>query len=79
MALQSFQLDPAAGGVSQLDFDTHAHNYRRIDGIGIDDIVEFTSPDRSVVTDDAETIAGSIKNAKSIGVTVSTRQTTAPV
>lgn len=27
MAKESFQIDPAAGGVSQAVFDAHTHNY----------------------------------------------------
>lgn len=80
MAIQSFQIDPGAGGVSQAEFDNHTHGYRRIDGIGIDDTYTYADPARETVVDDTETSVGAdyAKGAESIGVTVSTSQTSVP-
>jgi len=36
MAIQSFQLDPEAGGVSLAAFDAHTHNYRQLIMMGVD-------------------------------------------
>ena len=35
MTIQSFQLDPASGGVSQATFDSHTHGYRKFTQIGV--------------------------------------------
>jgi hypothetical protein len=78
MAIQSFQLDPAAGGVSQAEFDSHTHGYRRLDQIGIDDVTNYSSPNRATVTDDAEVSIGEQARARAVGVTVSTQQTAVP-
>jgi hypothetical protein len=78
MAIQSMQLDPAAGGVSQAEFDAHTHNYRRVDQIGIDDLQNYSSPTRVTVVDDSEVNVGGSKAGKAIGVTVSTQQTEVP-
>jgi len=32
MAIESFQLDPNAGGVSQEEFDAHTHDYDKMTG-----------------------------------------------
>jgi len=44
MTLQTFQLDPAAGGVSQATFDAHTHGYRKVTRIGADSDDKFASP-----------------------------------
>ena len=78
MALQSFQLDPAAGGVSQAEFDVHTHSYRKITRIGADDRDQFDSPAWSNVTDDADTIAKQSSDLEAVAVTVATESTGEP-
>lgn len=78
MAIRSVLIDPAAGGVSQVTFDTHTHNYRRVDGVGIDDAASYGSPSRVSMVDDSEVNVGNPKAGKSIGVTVSTQPTATP-
>lgn len=79
MAIQSFELDPAAGGVSQATFDAHTHNYRKITVIGVDDDDKYLSPDRMDIVDDAETVAATSVDAEAVGVTVATLPTTTPI
>ena len=57
MAWQAFQLDPAAGGVSQATFDAHTHSYRKITRIGGDNDDKWASPSWADIVDDADTHA----------------------
>lgn len=79
MAMQSFQLDPAAGGVSEATFNAHTHNYRKITWIGVDDDDKYLSPDKTEIVDDAETVAASSVDAEAMGITVATSPTSTPV
>ena len=54
MALVSFQLDPAAGGVSQAAFDNHTHAYRKITQIGADTSKFYDGPTRTDIVDNSE-------------------------
>ena len=78
MAIQSFQLDPAAGGVSQAEFDTHTHPYRKLIRIGGDDDDKWSAPVWAVIADDSDTVAACPVDLEAVGVTVSTDQTGAP-
>ena len=78
MAIQSFQLDPAAGGVSQATFDAHTHGYRKITRIGVDDDDKFLSPVWVDIVDDADTVAGTSVDLEAAGITVATEQTETP-
>ena len=78
MAIESFQLDPNAGGVSQATFDEHTHNYRKITRIGVDDDDKFLSPVWENVSDDADTFASSSVDLEAAGVTVETSPTSTP-
>ena len=78
MALQSFQIDPAAGGVSQSEFDSHTHNYRQVTQIGVDERDQYDSPTRSALTDDAETVAATSQDLEAVGITVATAPTSTP-
>jgi len=79
MALQSFQLDPSAGGVSQATFDNHSHNYRMITRLGVDDRDQFDSPDYVDIVDDSENVAASAVDVEAVGITVATSATSAPI
>ena len=79
MAIESFQLDPAAGGVSQATFDEHTHNYRKITRIGVDDDDKFLSPTWTDIVDDSDNIADSAVDLEAAGVTVATSPTSTPV
>ena len=79
MAIESFQLDPAAGGVSQATFDEHTHNYRKITRIGVDDDDKFLSPTWTDIVDDSDNIADSSVDLEAAGVTVATSPTSTPV
>ena len=78
MAIQSFQLDPAAGGVSQAEFDAHTHGYRKIIRIGADSDDKWGSPTWVVVSDDGDTHAAENVDLEAVGVTVSTESTGTP-
>ena len=78
MAIQSFQLDPAVGGVSQAEFDIHTHGYRKITRIGADDRDQFDSPSWSNVTDDADTVVIQANDLEAVAVTVATESTGEP-
>ena len=79
MAIQSFQLDPAAGGVSLAVFNAHSHNYRKITWVGVDDDDKYLSPDKAEIVDDAETVAATAVDAEAVGITVATLPTSSPV
>jgi hypothetical protein len=80
MALQSFQLDPAGGvGVSQAEFDSHTHAYRKITRVGADDDDKFGSPSWETIVDNADTVAFSIVDMEAVGITVATEQTGTPI
>lgn len=78
MALQSFQLDPAGGGVSQETFDIHTHGYRKITRIGADADDKWASPTWVDIVDDGDTHASENIDLEAVGVTVSTEQTEPP-
>ena len=78
MALQAFQLDPAAGGVSQATFDAHTHSYRKITRIGGDNDDKWASPTWVDVVDDDDTHASESVDLEAVGITVSTEQTETP-
>lgn len=78
MAIQSFQLDPAAGGVSQSEFDAHTHAYRKITRVGADDDDKFLSPSWENIVDDTDTIASTSVDMEAVGITVATEQTEVP-
>ena len=78
MALQSFQLDPASGGVSQSEFDTHTHAYRKIMRIGGDSDDKWNSPVWADVVDDSDTHMKESVDLEAVGVTVATEQTETP-
>lgn len=78
MTIQSFQLDPEAGGVTQAEFDAHTHSYRKITWIGVDDDDKYLTPDKVEIVDDAETVAATSVDAEAVGVTVATAQTETP-
>ena len=78
MALQSFQLDPAGGGVSQATFDAHTHAYRKITRVGADDDDKFASPTWENIIDDGDTVAASSVDMEAVGITVATEQTEVP-
>ena len=79
MAIQSFQLDPAAGGVSQAEFDAHTHNYRKLTRIGVDASDTWTSPTWTVIADDSDNHASEYGDLEAAGVTVETSPTSTPV
>jgi hypothetical protein len=80
MALQSFQLDPAAGGVSQAEFDSHTHSYRKLTQIGVSRDHLYTPVERFDIVDDSEVVgfSGNNLDLEAIGVTVSTDATGVP-
>jgi len=78
MTLQTFQLDPAAGGVSQATFDAHTHGYRKITRIAGDSDDKFASPTWADVVDDADTHASESVDLEAVGITVATEQTEVP-
>ena len=78
MALQSFQLDPAAGGVSQAEFESHTHTYRKITRIGADAYDQWTSPTWAVIADDADTHVSESVDLEAVGVTTETSSTSTP-
>jgi len=78
MAIQSFQLDPAAGGVSQATFDNHAHNYRKITQFGVDSSKTYSSVVRADIVDDTETSASDNQDLEAIGITVAISPTSTP-
>ena len=77
MAIQSFQLDPAAG-ISQALFDVHTHTYRKIIRIGGDSDDKWGSPTWVVVFDVGYTHAAENVDLEAVGVTVSTESTGVP-
>jgi len=79
MAIQEMELDPNAGGVSVATFNAHAHNYRKITGIGVDDDDKYLTPDKMDIVDDTETVAASSVDAEAVGITVATKPTSTPV
>ena len=78
MAIQSFQLDPSVGGVSQATFDAHTHGYRKITRIGADSDDKWASPSWVDVVDDTDTHASESVDLEAMGVTVATDQTETP-
>jgi len=78
MAIQSFQLDPAAGGVSQATFDEHTHNYRKITRVGADAADQWTSPTWEDIVDDVDTHVSETADLEAVGITVATEPTTTP-
>jgi len=69
----------SGGGISQAVFDAHAHNYRKITWIGVDDDDKYTTPDKMEIVDNGETVAATAVDAEAVGVTVATLPTTVPV
>lgn len=82
MAIQSFQLDPAAGGVSQATFDAHTHNYRKLTQVVGDDDDGWSTKVSIDVVDDAEVYlnagGGNPPDLEAIGVVVATAPTGTP-
>ena len=82
MAMQSFQLDPAAGGVSQSVFDAHAHSYRKLTKLTGDDDDGWSSPVSVDVVDDAgvhlNAGGGNPPDLEAVGVEVATAPTSTP-
>ena len=82
MAIQSFQLDPQAGGVSQATFDSHIHNYRKLIQIVGDGDDGWGTPVNVNVVDDAEVHlnagGGNPPDLEAIGVVVATEPTSTP-
>lgn len=79
MALQSFQLDPTAGGVSQATFDAHTHNYRKITTLGVDANKAYGSAVEEPIVDDAQVIGTDGTDLEAVAITVATSPTTTPV
>jgi len=79
MALQSFQLDPNAGGVSQTEFDSHTHNYRKITRVGVDASDNWSSPTWTNIVDNSDNYASESVDLEAAGVTVVTSPTSTPV
>jgi len=80
MALQSFQLDPEAGGVSLDTFDAHTHNYSKLTKIGVDNFGAWTSPKWLDVLDDGIVhVDEGIEDLEAVGVEVETLPTSTPV
>ena len=78
MAIQSFQLDPAAGGVSQAEFDAHTHAYRKITQIGADTSKFYDGPTRTDIVDNSEVYVTPMNDIEAMAVTVATDQTEVP-
>ena len=80
MTIQSFQLDPASGGVSQAAFDGHTHSYRKIAQIAVSKDHLYTPVDRFDIVDDSEVVAfcGNNLDIEAVGVTVATEETEIP-
>jgi len=80
MALQSFQLDPSSGGVSQGAFDNHTHGYRKITQIGVSRDHLYEPVLRYDIIDDSEVVSlvGSNQDLEAVGITVATDQTEVP-
>jgi hypothetical protein len=81
MAIASFQLDPAAGGVSQAAFDAHTHNYRKLMQLAVSRDHTYDPVERFDIVDDSEVVGFSGNNIdlEAIGVTVSTEATGTPL
>ena len=78
MAIQSFQLDPAAGGVSQAEFDAHTHSYRQVSRLGTDVNKNYGSPTYVDVLDDTEVVSTPGNDMEAVGITTQTEQTGVP-
>lgn len=78
MGLQSDTIDPAAGGVSQTEFDAHTHGYRKVTRIGVDDDDKWASPVWVDIVDDSDNVADTPVDVEAVGITVSTEQTDTP-
>jgi len=78
MAMQSFQLDPVAGGVSQAEFDIHTHSYRKLMRIGVDSDDKWGSPAWVDIIDDADNHASESVDLEAAGITVATEETEVP-
>ena len=78
MAIQSFQIDPAAGGVSQAEFDAHTHSYRKVTQLGVDERDQYNSPSRVTIVDDTESFAATAQDLEAVGITVATEATSTP-
>lgn len=68
----------AISGVSQVVYDAHTHNYRKITQIGGDADDKWASPTLVDVVDDATTEAHEQVDLEAVGVTVSTQPTETP-
>jgi len=78
MAIQSFQLDPAAGGVSQSEFDNHTHKYRKLMTLGVDASKQFSSPVRSDLVDNSEIFVIDGTDLEAVALTVATEESEIP-
>jgi hypothetical protein len=81
MAIASFQIDPAAGGVSQAEFDAHTHYYRKLMQIAVSRDHLYDPVERFDIVDDSEVVgfSGNNLDIEAVGITVSTEQTGVPV
>jgi len=66
-------------GVSQAEFDSHKHNYRKLMQIGGDADDKWASPTLVDVVDDATSEAHESVDLEAVGVTVATLPTGIPV
>ena len=71
----------SGGGVAQVAFDGHVHNYRKPTEIACSRDHLYTTVERYPISDDAETVAfsGNNKDIEAVGVTVATLPTSTPV
>jgi len=78
LTIQSFQIDPAAGGVSQATFDAHTHAYQKVTHIGGDDDDKFLSPEWMPTVDDGDGIASQSVDLEAVGIRLAATQTNTP-
>ena len=78
MAIASFQLDPAAGGVSQSEFDTHTHAYQKLSQLGVDASKTFSTPVRTDTINDSEVWLADATDLEVVAVTLAGTSTGVP-
>lgn len=76
MAIEKIYLSE---GVSQVEFDAHTHNYRKLTQIGGDAGKNWSSPVRVDIVDSQEVYVGDQQDLEGVGVTVTTSPTSTPV
>lgn len=79
MAIEKIYNDPNSGGVSQAVFDSHVHNYRKLNQVGIDVSKTYSGPIRKDILDDQEVFVTDGNDAEAIGITVATAPTSIPI